>query len=99
MGRPDAAVLVRRAISVQLATIDWGQPRLLQSTRTGRSAAHTGEATLLPKLTVLLLRASGGASGSRMDREVQEGSLSVLGWGGEGWRVRANARRRRAPGR
>ncbi len=52
MGRPDAAVLVRRAISVQLATVARGQPRLLQSTRTGRSAAYTGVAALLPKLIV-----------------------------------------------
>ena len=50
MGRPDAAVLVRRAISVQLATVARGQPRLLQSTRTGRSAAYTGVAALFPKL-------------------------------------------------
>jgi hypothetical protein len=34
MGRPDTAVLVRRAISVQLTTVARGQPRLLQSTRT-----------------------------------------------------------------
>ena len=27
--------------------------------------------------------ASGGASGSRMDREVQEQPVSVLGWGGD----------------
>jgi hypothetical protein len=46
MGRPHAAVLVRRAISVQLATIAWGQPRLLQSTRTGRSAAHSAYAPM-----------------------------------------------------
>jgi hypothetical protein len=52
MGRPDAAVLVRRAISVQLATVTRGQPRLLQSTWTGRSAAYTGVAALLPKLIV-----------------------------------------------
>jgi hypothetical protein len=30
----------------------------------------------------LAFDASGGASGSRMDREVQERLLSVLGWGG-----------------
>jgi hypothetical protein len=55
MGRPDAAVLVRRAISVQLATVTRGQPRLLQPTWTGRSAAYTGVAALLPKLKVPLL--------------------------------------------
>ena len=52
MGRPDTAVLVRRAISVQLTTVARGQLRLLQSTWTGRSDAHTGVAALLPKLTV-----------------------------------------------
>jgi hypothetical protein len=52
MGSPDAAVLVCRAINVQLARVTRGQPRLLQSTRTGRSAARSGVAALLPKLMV-----------------------------------------------
>jgi hypothetical protein len=49
---PDAAVPVRRAINVQLARVTRGQPRLLQSTRTGRSAARSGVAALFPKLIV-----------------------------------------------
>jgi hypothetical protein len=52
MGRPDTAVLVRRAISVQLTTVARGQPRPLQSTRTSRPAARSGVAALFPKLIV-----------------------------------------------
>jgi hypothetical protein len=35
-----------------LARVARGQPRLLQSTRTDRSAIHSGVAALFPKLTV-----------------------------------------------
>ena len=62
MGRADAAVPVRRAINVQLATVARGQPRLLQSTRIGRSAAHTGQSALFPKLIVLPILANGFAN-------------------------------------
>jgi hypothetical protein len=40
------------------------------------------KSTPILKLTVPVFDASGGASGSRMDREVQEQPLSVSGWGG-----------------
>ncbi len=52
MCRPGAAAPVRRAINVQLARVTRGQPGLLQSTRTGRSAARPAVAAPFPKLIV-----------------------------------------------
>jgi hypothetical protein len=81
MGRPDAAVLVRRAISVQLATVARGQARLIQSTRTGRSAAHTGEAALLPKLTVRPNVSRAGGSTTSMRTYTQALTACPIGRG------------------
>jgi hypothetical protein len=69
----------RRAISGPLTPVTRDLSRSLADTPRRTSGDITARTAQLPKLTVRFFGASGGASGSRMDREVQERPLSVPG--------------------
>jgi hypothetical protein len=68
----------RRAINVPLTMVKSGAGRPRPGTQVGSSDTMTACFVQIPKLMVQLLIASGGASGSRMDRECKSSHCQCL---------------------